>query len=74
MDKETVVKKAWILGMEKCRFKYLIHMDTFIDGEVTQCQCSRFYNLDLVNKKLVTDMGTFDVVETYREFLQLKEE
>jgi len=66
-----MIKKAWVLGFEKSGFTYIVHMDTFIDGEVIQCQHSRFYKLDLVEKKLVTDMGTFEVVEQYRDFKEL---
>jgi len=65
------MKKAWILGFEKTGFIYVVHMDTFIDGEVVLCQQSRFYNLDLVEKKLVTDLGTFEVVEQYIDFIEL---
>jgi len=68
------MKKAWILGFEKMEFTYIVHMDTFIDGEVIQCQQSRFYKLDLVEKTIVTDMGTFEVIEKYKQFKELKEQ
>lgn len=65
--------KAWILGFEKMQFIYIVNMDTFIDGETEQCVSTQFYKLDLVDKTLVTDLGTFEVVETYKEFLALGE-